>query len=442
MSKVFISFLGTGDYEPCRYYYEENNNYSETKFIQRAILDKCFHAEEDSKLIICLTDFARRKHWDNETPSLKNEIVELLSSKDLSVEIKDLSIPDPVDEESIWKIFDTIQQEIPENAIISYDITHSFRSLPMLGIVLINYLKTTKNVELAGIYYGALEQLGTLKEVKSMPGEERYVPIIDLSSFDYMLEVSQASGDFINYGMAEPFQKVLNKQIMPILKESKGKDETAKNLRDLGNKTTTLVNTLNCCRGIDIYEGKVFTDVKDSLDIIRKSEAEFKYSAAFRLILDKIESKIDNFTSNNYSNGMTAVKWCIDNQLIQQAYTLLQENIITLFCDKYGFNYQIENERNFIGSVISLQNQKINYTELRTTLDKECEKVKGFWNDLSNDKYKNLKNTYEAITAYRNSFNHAGMKKDNNKTAVKIKNKIEDFYNDVNTEIEKLFKED
>jgi len=63
-------------------------------------------------------------------------------------------IPDGKDTDEIWEIFDIIYNALEEDDNIYIDITHSFRYLPMLLLVLLNYAKYLKNIKIKQITYG------------------------------------------------------------------------------------------------------------------------------------------------------------------------------------------------------------------------------------------------------------------------------------------------
>jgi len=65
----------------------------------------------------------------------------------------------------LWKIFDGINSVIDEGDDIIFDVTHSFRSLPVLTLIALNYVKFLKNVNINKIDYGAMEAVGTPRDI-------------------------------------------------------------------------------------------------------------------------------------------------------------------------------------------------------------------------------------------------------------------------------------
>lgn len=136
--RVFISVLGAGLYESCKY---TTNNFSstETRFIQQATLEY-LNAQEwsvDSKAFFLLTDKARTTNWivEGEQRYDKNkEIIvpykglkKVLESTQLPFLCEEIFIPDGKDDAEMWTIFETTFNLLKEGDELYFDLTHSFR---------------------------------------------------------------------------------------------------------------------------------------------------------------------------------------------------------------------------------------------------------------------------------------------------------------------------
>ena len=55
-----------------------------------------------------------------------------------------VNIPDGLKQNEIWEIFDKIVENIDAGDEIYFDMTHSFRFLPMLAITVLNYSRVIK----------------------------------------------------------------------------------------------------------------------------------------------------------------------------------------------------------------------------------------------------------------------------------------------------------
>ena len=163
--KVFISFLGTSHYDEGRY--TRGSFISDkTRFIQIATLQFLQNIEKwnsGDKCIILLTKSAKDSNWvdkgsfrgkTHEYDGLHTELHRL----NLPIEICPLEgIPDGNNEVEVLEIFSKLFNELRDHDELYFDVTHGFRSLPMLAIVLGNYTKFLKDATVKSITYGNWE---------------------------------------------------------------------------------------------------------------------------------------------------------------------------------------------------------------------------------------------------------------------------------------------
>ena len=165
--KVFISFLGNGFYEPTKYV---ENTTDEVKveslrFIQEATINAYCKDYNNNDIIYIFTTKGALLNWnDGEHKNFRtnsNEWYEGLGSRlkglKLDCSFENIMIPEGQSTDEIWEIFRIVYEKLQEKDELIFDITHGFRSLPMLNMVLINYAKLLKNITVKGIYYGAFD---------------------------------------------------------------------------------------------------------------------------------------------------------------------------------------------------------------------------------------------------------------------------------------------
>ncbi|MDD3962408.1 MAG: TIGR02221 family CRISPR-associated protein, partial [Bacteroidales bacterium] len=172
--KILISFLGTNNYVPANYYLgDQSHKVDNVRFIQEALLELiCSDWSENDVVKVFLTDEAEKKNWvDNghldrdskviEYEGLKSRLDAFAAHHKSKIRFEPIyNVPTGITETDVWDVFDTIYEQLEENDEVYFDITHSFRSIPMLCMVLLNYAKYLKNITVKGIYYGAFEVLG------------------------------------------------------------------------------------------------------------------------------------------------------------------------------------------------------------------------------------------------------------------------------------------
>lgn len=115
-----ITALGIRPYDKVKYRW--NGHECGTSFVQQAFVE-WFNPETTCVL---LTSQARNEHWST--------LRELLHEKTHVVEV---DIPEGKSEEELWEIFKKISDAVDEGEEVIFDITHGFRSLPMVALLTI-----------------------------------------------------------------------------------------------------------------------------------------------------------------------------------------------------------------------------------------------------------------------------------------------------------------
>src|SRR5690606_646990 len=124
----------------------------------------------------------------------------------------------------------------------------------MLGVVLMNYLKTTKNVKVKGIHYGAFEKLGVQAEVNKLDIKDRNAPVLNLNTLLEFQSWTSAVNSFFKFGEVGGLNELSQPQLKAVLSESKGKDESASSLRFLIKEMSELTDMLQTNRLNQLFE--------------------------------------------------------------------------------------------------------------------------------------------------------------------------------------------
>lgn len=217
MARKFISFLGTTGYKPATYelYQEEGGSYT-TSYIQEALVNiLCSDWSKDDEAIIFLTDMAEEENWNN-VKDENRRLKDILGQSHLS--FKGVKIPDGRSEEEIWEIFEIVSSQIKEGDEIILDITHGFRSIPLLATIVLNYVKVVQNAKVLGVYYGVWEA----KDTSTPP----IAPIFNMTPLVEIQEWAQATNTFLRYGNSEPLMDVSMQQLNPLVPTKEWARET------------------------------------------------------------------------------------------------------------------------------------------------------------------------------------------------------------------------
>ncbi|HHW71295.1 MAG TPA: TIGR02221 family CRISPR-associated protein, partial [Clostridiales bacterium] len=425
----FFSLLGNGRYIPCNYYWEDKKVHN-CCYIQQALIEILEQkGVTPDKIVVFTTEYAYKTNWltnkyDSERPGLRDELKNI--SKRTNIKVCTKHIPDGQNEDELWKLFEIILDELEEGDEIILDITHSFRYLPMLTFIVINYARIVKNCKLNAIYYGAFEILGNYQDVKNMSLEDRNAPIFDLTPFvqlfDWTIGVDRylATGDAsIIYELTQSEVKKINTEISRDISKSGKTEDRAILFRDpntlkkLAESMREFNEVILTCRGQEITNAASI--LKTNVDKVAESTAHGKIKP-LAPIIGMLKDRFDRFSHNDDSvNIIEAAKWCLDNGMYQQGFTILQEGLISYACDKCNIDKIKENERNNINAYA--------YMVSKGDIDADCLAV-----DMEKPKANEFFKLIHDMAQLRNDINHAGWR-EGPSAPQKFESKLEMFIN-------------
>lgn len=328
MRRVYLSFLGINDYSHCSYTYK-NERVENVRFVQEATL-KLFSRtwQKTDQVYILTTEAACQNNWrDNGQARRLREkgmcegLAQRIANLQLQAAVENIMIPAGGSEEEIWQIFKIVYDLLePQDAVV-FDITHAFRSIPMLAVVVLNYARVLKRIRIAGIYYGAFEVLGA--NVRAMPVAARLAPIFDLTAFETLLHWSEAIDGFIKSGNATLLKEMADQELRPLMREQKDLRDTGKSLKNMVRALDDFALALATCRGTEI------TGIAARLRPALEQCMHIDLIPAFKPLLQQLQPRIECFGDNEIANGIQAARWCLEHHLIQQGYTILLETLVS-----------------------------------------------------------------------------------------------------------------
>ena len=400
MSKIFVSFLGTNSYIECNYCFGDKK-VENVRFVQEAMIRMfCDDFGHDDRILIFLTREAREKNWidTDQYRGLAGRLAELPTQ----ARVQDVDIPDGSSEEEIWRIFSVVYEKFAQGDKVVMDITHGFRSLPMLGIILLNYARVIKKIEIQGIYYGAFETLGPILKVKKTPISKRNAPIFDLTGFDTLMQWSSGAENFVNSGNPTKISHLLDSDAIPRIKQSRGQDKDAGHLCGMAVQLNELAGQITTNRGSKLTEGMAAGRILEYTDQISSAQGTIP---AFQPLLDMIKTKISGFQENSLENCLVAVEWCIEHDLIQQGLTLLQETVISMVLDKYDLDWHDRDLREIVADCFNAVNRKREEKNWSARLRENPDISRNF---ISSPLVGSLASDYDSLSQIRNDINHGG----------------------------------
>ena len=199
----------------------------------------------------------------------------------------------------------------------------------MLGILLLNYAKNVVDADVKAIYYGNYEagraeqeEYLELARHKQLPGDELdrikksiiKAPILNLISLSNLQDWTSAAREFIKLGKAEGLADLV-KETQP----------------DLAEQLSQFEQSIATCRGKLLTQDLNINALKNILEVSKNEPIKEQ----LKPLLAKIEAKISHFeTGETLQNGLAAVDWCIQHNMIQQGITFLQETLISHIVEK------------------------------------------------------------------------------------------------------------
>lgn len=422
-----------------------------------------------------MTEASKSKHWidgkytEDEIGRVnkwlsdrKKEALLTSRKKGMDSYIKEL-FPDIIDrveyklihnmknENEIWEVFDTMYNSIDNNDELVFDITHSFRSIPMLAVTVINYAKVLKKCELCRVYYGAYE--ASQEEAGSNGKIKKVAPVIDLTVFNEILDWSYAADAFVSYGNADKMREAYEKRMDRVNNYEKRYWSPLKSIiTDMENVSLCIAT----CRGADASklsgnQGKHMKSVKASYQKLKQDRKEKQSTTGNEItpmikLLAYVSDNLDKYfdCEKDYEIGLAIVKWCIEKNMIQQGYTALEETIKTYICEQYGLDDISRDNREEIISNIINGERNGDFKDRDILFEKLTQNnglVSKAYNNCDEDKRLIIKSIIyglpselwklsQTVKEYRNDINHMGFNKkalDANKLSDRLKELFSTF---------------
>lgn len=402
MTKLFVSFLGTSPYVSCNYGIDGRWR-GNVQFVQTATLHlECSDWGAGDRVLIGCTEAAKKANLSALSVELE------ASGWTVGPEVVDL--PDGTSEDELWTIFQRLLDHIGDGDELVFDITHSFRSLPMLFTVLIQYLRVVREVRLRGVYYGAFERLGRPDYVKGLPPAERNAPILDLTPFLSLYDWSAAIDHFLRFGSPSDLERLVKGHVTPILKRTAGADENAKTMRRLVDHLGHFARAAQYARGQELADLGFQSEIVAPL---RRIGAGFL--PPLEPVVSRLEDTFSEFPDGDPSNVLRTVAWCIEHDLVQQGITLLQEGIIDTLVRRWDEplaaaaatidqGKRSRWQRTFVSDLLGVLGKRLPPTEWKRSLAEHRELADACAGRLP----EGFAGEYDKLTKLRNDINHGG----------------------------------
>lgn len=378
---IAISFLGTGNYQEVTYSDNSFNTSLYTKYFTEA-LD---HIYKPEKIFIVMTDDAQKMHSEQ------------LKSK---IKFEPILIPKGKSTDEIWQMFSLIAESIPENSELIIDITHGFRSQPMLALSIAIFLRVVKSVKIKKIIYGAFEA----------KDENNIAPIFDLTSFINLIDWSYATDLFIKHGNGN----LLSSLLTSLHDQVRIEQNQFTNLKTFGSLLEKLTESLTFIRPQEVSKhGK---ELPGKLEKINNDIMNIQEVKPLQYLLKKVPDSFASlviedeniFSEAGFKMQTEMIKFYLETQQFVQAITLSREFIVSLVCKNLKLKFTKRDDRT------AAEDRLNEWTSFHS---------KGF----KLEEYPSaLADLWGKIRDARNDINHAGMR-ESTASASKLKKCIIDY---------------
>lgn len=382
---IALSFLGIGNYQEVTYSVAGSKLDYKTKYFTEA-LNYIFKPE---KIFLVMTDEAQRMHADH----LK-----------LKIDYEPICIPKGKSTDEIWEMFSLIEQKIPKDSELIIDITHGFRSQPILALLIAIFLRVVKNVRINKIIYGAFDA----------KDENNNAPIFDLTSFISLIDWSYATEMFIKHGNGNLLSNLLNN----IHNQVRIEHERFTNLKSFGSLLEKITESLTFIRPSEVSQyGK---ELPIKLEKIREDISNVKEVKPLKYLLEMIPKSFSSlvmqdeniFSDAGFKMQTEMIKYYLETQQYVQAITLSREFLVSLVCKKYDLKFTRREDR-------STAEEKLNELTMFHSKGIKLEEY-----------HSKLAELWGKIRDVRNDINHAGMRESTN-PASKMKKLIIEYCSQV-----------
>lgn len=423
MIRVMLFFLGTGTYYLTRYQFR-GESAQPTQYVQMALLELM---EKDrinfypDLILPILTPTAKSKNWvsssreeDKLEKLIHNWAMQQVEQRGKEIKIEPIEIGETGGEALLWQVFRDIYERIDRLASkfdgveLLVDVTHSYRYQPMLMLALLHFIRVVrKDVQIQGVYYGNQPEESDHSGVRSADVLD-LSPIVELQ--EWILNVYM----FLQGSNASPLNDFIQQARREAFKRRDPSAEKMRQLEDVTKSWETLTQAIQLCRAPKIPE------------LARRSVSklqEFKEKATrggllpsfqpILMLLDQIENEIKPLADENeVEAGLAAIRWCQQHGLMQQAYTLLNELIITTACSAVGKDPLEKNDRQIVSSAMNSEIRRkysdTDSTKLESQDDPGVQQILmtlRVWPDIFG--------LLDQVSKDRNNLNHAGWGRDN-----------------------------
>ena len=307
--RTAISFLGFNPRGYSRVTYALPGG-AGASFTTELFAEALVHLYQPERLYVLLTPTAESGVPEGATESVWATLQRRVESFTEVIPVR--GIPEGAEAADFWPLFEAVTGCVTPGDEVIFDLTHGMRSLPIVALSSLLYLKSTRHIQLRGLLYGAFEaRQGDL------------VPIVDLAPLLQLLEWSYAAETFQRTGEAAPLATAMG-SALPALSEA---------LRGLSN-------ALALARPEETVHAARATQKE-----LARSQSPLAELAPLRWLTPDLERACTPLAGSHHTDPRrdpallwTQIPWNLKQGRVMQAVMLAREWLVTVECLRLGLS--------------------------------------------------------------------------------------------------------
>lgn len=387
MRKILLTFLGTGKYEPCAYRFDDQVSAPET-FFSVALAQSIW----PETVVSLQTIAAAEKHGEKLSEDLEKH----------GIPGQVVKIPNGGSESELWEIFSAITNAVPAECELHLDITHGFRSLPLIGFIALAYLRTTRKVTIGGIHYGAWE---------SRNSDGSIAPVFDITPFLTLLDWNSAADQFLQTGSADRIAQLLS-DAQQSLWRNPGDLEKSDLPRALKGLSKSLKEASQS--RLLLRTGALKRSAEEVVAKIEEARAEAgNHALPFLELLNPVREQLSRHADHDLDTLRDLVSWLAERGQTAAALTLASEWLISWVMVSLGetTHFTDEKHRKPYADCLNLIIDRSGKSSIENPSPESEKRFDDLTSKVSAEVIDLVAVSASQIKVARNDLNHAGFRK-------------------------------
>ena len=254
---------------------------------------------------------------------------------------ENIDIPEGRSESEIWDTVGRIVQQLPDGAELIIDVTHGYRTLPILALQSALLAENMGKVSLRHVFYGAREA-----------AVDGIAPIFDLTPLLNIQKWSRALSDLRRFSQTEPIVELLKTTYERVYREKTPLPQKPQKLSKLASRLERLGMSLRTIRTKEVADVAL-----ETRKVLEGAKRELEYFPELRAVVPFLQpsfSELAELVPNNYSNfegkdGLKTmarlIRYYLRTQAYPEAVTLAREALVSLCVQEGGGSFFDKSDR-------------------------------------------------------------------------------------------------